>query len=333
MIMRAENSIRIRIAGAVTALALLAGCSAGSTPTLPAGSPAKSTSAAPSVSATPLAGCKDSDNQSRVKSYAPASALPTPGSFPAGSMADIFKRGKLIAAVSADNLLFGARNPLTNQLEGFDIDMVRTVARAIFGSMDDATIDTKIEYRVVNFSQRIPALVARQVDLVADIMTINCTRWSQIAFSAEYYRAAQQLLVAKGSDRTLAKMNGKRVCSAQGSTGSENLQTHPSIKAVLVPDISDCMVLFQQGSVDGVVSDNTVVAGFASQDPYAEVVKEPLTQEPYGLGINTTSVDFVQFVNAVLENMRTTGTWTKLYNKWLAAQLGAGVEPTPVYGR
>ncbi|MCW2527853.1 MAG: glutamate transporter substrate-binding protein [Pseudonocardiales bacterium] len=325
------NKVRFKLTGALAALGLLVSCSAGSTPTLPSGTASTVPSATPAPSATPLAGCNDSD-QTRVKSYAPAGALPTPGSFPTGTMATIAGR-KLIAAVSADNRLFGARNPLTNQLEGFDIDMVRTVARAIFGNLDDAAIDAHIEYRVVNFAQRIPALVSEQVDLVADIMTINCTRWSQIAFSAEYYRAAQQLLVANRSNLTLAKMNGKRVCSAEGSTGSENLQTHPSIKAVLVPDISDCMVLFQQGSVDGVVSDNTVVAGFASQDPYAEVVKEPLTQEPYGLGIQKGQTDFVQFVNAVLENMRTTGTWTKLYNKWLAAQLGAGTQPAPVYGR
>ena len=45
---------------------------------------------------------------------------------PCGSyMAQIQQRGRLIAGVSADTLLFGFRNPLTGHLEGFDIDLVR----------------------------------------------------------------------------------------------------------------------------------------------------------------------------------------------------------------
>jgi len=52
---------------------------------------------------------------------------------PAGSfMETIRQRGRLIAGVSADTLLFGFRNPVSGKLEGFDIDMVREIARAIF---------------------------------------------------------------------------------------------------------------------------------------------------------------------------------------------------------
>ena len=39
-----------------------------------------------------------------------------------------------------------------------------------------------------------------------------------------------------------------------------------------VDDISDCMVLFQQGTVDSVTGDDTVLAGFVAQDPYAKIV-------------------------------------------------------------
>jgi len=38
--------------------------------------------------------------------------------------------------VSADTLLFGFRNPFSGHLEGFDIDMVRAVAKEIFGVYD-----------------------------------------------------------------------------------------------------------------------------------------------------------------------------------------------------
>ena len=321
-----------RAGGVVVALAavaaLVAACSPGSTPTLPS-APAPSSSAAPSPSAgKPRTDCDQNDLTSRVRSYAPGSPLPDKDT--ANKTVDAIKqREKIVVGVSADNLLFGFRNPITGQLEGFDIDMVNAVAHAIFG--DD--INGKIEYRVENFAQRIPDLQSKRVDLVADIMTINCTRWSQIAFSSEYFRAGQQVLVRKNSPyKAIDDLAGQKVCTATGSTGEQNLKKlYPKIIRTVVPNISDCMVLFQQGTVEGVVSDNTVVAGFASQDPYARIVEHKFTQEPYGLGIPADRVDFVQFVNALLQNMRTNGEWAKLYHKWLPGDVPP--PPAAVYGR
>ena len=63
------------------------------------------------------------------------------------------------------------------------------------------------------------------------------------------------------------------------------MKNYPKVIPVPVDDISDCMVLFQQGTVDSVTGDDTVLAGFVAQDPYAKVVGAPITSEPYGLGI------------------------------------------------
>ena len=61
-------------------------------------------------------------------------------------------------------------------------------------------------------------------------------------------------------------------------------------------------MLFQRGEVDAITGDDTVLAGLADQDPFAEVVQAPaFTAEPYGLGVNQKHVDFVRFVNGVLE--------------------------------
>jgi polar amino acid transport system substrate-binding protein len=309
------------------AFASAAGCSAGSTPTLPS-APASASSTAQSTSPPPpRRGCSDK-NQTRIESYAPGSPLP-PGDTTGKTVAAIKSKGKLTVGVSADNLLFGFRNPISGRLEGFDIDVVSAIAKAIFGT----NIAGKIEYRVENFAQRIPDLRAGRVDLVADIMTINCSRWSQIAFSTEYFHAGQQVLVRKGSSyKRIEDLNGKKVCTANGSTGSQNLENiYPDVVRALVDNISDCMVLFQQGAVAGIVSDNTVLNGFASQDPYAEVVGKQFTNEPYGLGIPARNVDFVQFVNALLQKWRVDGTWMSLYEKWLP---GSAPSPPPaVYGR
>ncbi len=66
-----------------------------------------------------------------------------------------------------------------------------------------------------------------------------------------------------------------------------------------------CLVLLQEGDVDAITGDDTVLAGLAAQDPYAVVLDEPaFTEEPYGIGVAPDQVDLVRFVNAVLEKER-----------------------------
>src|SRR5712692_1987789 len=57
-----------------------------------------------------------------------------PPTIPANSFIDrIHKRGRLIAGVDQNTYLFGYLNPANGKLEGFDIDMVHQIAKAIFG--------------------------------------------------------------------------------------------------------------------------------------------------------------------------------------------------------
>ncbi|HSO64610.1 MAG TPA: glutamate ABC transporter substrate-binding protein [Ornithinibacter sp.] len=298
--------------------------------------------AAPSPSATPTPSPAPSGTDvvtaNCLKSYAPPATMPAPGGdMPAGSyMREIKDRGRLVAGVSADTLLLGARNPVSGRIEGFDIDMLRAVSQAIFGDPD------KVELKVITAAQRLPALQDGSVDIVARNMTITCARWEEIAFSSEYYRSGQKVLVRLGATTDsggpitgIEDLAGTKVCAPNGSTSMDKLRTFTDIEAVGADTHTGCLVLFQQGAVDGITGDDTVLAGLASQDPYADVVQAPaFTAEPYGLGVNQDNVDFVQFVNGVLQDMRADGRWTKSYNTWLAAALGkAPAPPTAVYGR
>jgi len=310
---------RLGLVAAVAALSVAA-CSS---------SPASAPSAAPQSVATttstttPAATCTNA-----TASFAPTANV-VQGAVPAGSfMQKIRARGHLVAGVSADTLLFGYRNPFTGQLEGFDIDMVRAVAKEIFGDAN------KISYKVLTYAQRIPALNSGAVDIVADVMTINCERWTQIDFSSEYFHAGQKVLVRSDSKATgIQDLNGKKMCAAKGSTNLDNLKNYPKVIAVPVDDISDCMVLFQQGAVDSVTGDDTVLAGFLVQDPYAKVVGPEFTNEPYGLGIAKTHPEFVEYVNAILEQMRADGTWAQMYRTWLHPTGAVPAPPPVLYGR
>lgn len=252
----------------------------------------------------------------------PASA---PGAMPAGTfMATIAARGRMVVGVDQNTLLFGYLNSQTGAIEGFDIDMLRQVAKAIFGD-DRHDENTRLQFVAVSAAQRIPFVQSGKVDIVADTMTINCTRDTQVSFSSVYYDAGQRVLVRTGSSITgSADLGGKRVCAAAGSTSIANVvdvaKTHAATPAVpvAVTDWTDCLVALQSGTIDAISTDDTILAGLHAQDPADTVlVGTKFTDEPYGMAINLSHPDFVRFVNSVLERIRADGTWAAIWNRWL----------------
>lgn len=264
-----------------------------------------------------------------VASYAPYDEQPTADALPSGStMAEIRERGSLVVGVSADTLLMSARDPFTGQIVGFDVDILHEVSRAIFGDPD------RLQFRVITSAQRLEVLESGEVDLVARTFTITCGRWETIAFSAEYLHAGQKVLVAQGSEaQGLEDLGGQRVCAPQSTTTLSRLEDYPEVEAVPAPTHSQCLALFQQGRVDAITGDDTILAGFAAQDPYAVVVGEAISDEPYGIGVPPANVDMVRFVNGVIEQLVADGTWQELYERWLGVLGPAPEAPTPVYGR
>lgn len=319
--MRSRFPLRIALTATLLG-ALVAGCSSGPTGAddlrlSPSGTPSASNEVTP-----PVPGAQNCADP--VTSYAPISTDPTRAPAPVQS---IISRDHLVVGVSADTYLMGFRNPLTGQIEGFDIDVLHEVSRAIFGDPD------RLQFRVITAGQRIDALTSGEVDLVARAMTITCERWEQIAFSAEYYHAGQKVLVPTDSSATsLADLAGLRVCAPEGTTTLARLEDYPKIEPVAAPTHTACLALFQESAVDAITGDDTVLAGLAAQDPYAKVVGPAISDEPYGIGVAKDNVGLVQYVNGVLDEMKADGRWQASYDRWLGV-LGSATPPASVYGR
>lgn len=269
-----------------------------------------------------------------VASLRPQGPLPAPGNMAAGTyMATIEQRGRLIVGVDQNTNLFGYLNPQDGQIEGFDIDMLRQVAKAIFGD-DGHNEGTRLQFVAISAAQRITYVQSGQVDIVADTMTINCARDHQVSFSSEYYDAGQSILVRDDSPiASSAELGGKRVCAAAGSTSIDNVLntglTHAQAPAlpVSVTDWTDCLVDLQSGTVDAISTDDTILAGLAAQDPQTKLVGGKFTDEPYGMAMSLGHPDFVRFVNAVLAQMRIDGTWAAIWDHWLSKVYGATPAP------
>jgi len=312
------------------AACLLAGCAGGDSRLEPEAVPivvpqplgVEDPAVVPSAAPAPAPDC---DPRASLR---PRGQLPAVGQMPAGShMETIARRGRLVVGVDQNTYSFSYPDPASGQLIGFDIDIAKEIARAIFGSPD------AIQFIAIDQEDRIPAILDGRVDVVVDTMTITCRRLLDVSFSTEYLTAGQRVLVNRGSSlRGLEDLGGRKVCAAKGTTSLQAIQQAPSHPVAVGAEVTvDCMVLLQQGQVDAISTDDTVLAGYAAQDQSTEVVGPRFSDEPYGVAVSKSAPEFVRFINAVLERVRADGTWTMLYEHWLSTLGPAPAAPAPRY--
>lgn len=257
----------------------------------------------------------------------PTASLRPDGTDTGPTLDRIRARGRLVVGLDTGSNLMSFRDPATGRITGFDVDIAREVARDLLGDPD------LIDYRILNSADREQALQNSTVDIVAKTMSITCARRERVDFSTTYFLARQRVLVVKGSDiRNATDLAGRRVCIVRGTTSLPRMQqVQPSASILTVPAWADCLVVLQQGQVDAVSTDDTILAGLASQDPYLELVGDAMGTEPYGIGITRGNDDLVRFVNGTLERIRRDGTWAELYDRWLTMLGPTPAPPTATY--
>lgn len=326
---RSRMAALLTAAATATALVLVvSGCSGG----------VVDVGAQPKVS-IPQPGAVVTESPSAAATTGPAacntaklSYRPTAGDASSAAISNIRQRGRLIVGVAQDEYLTGYLDASGNET-GFDIEIAKQVEQAIFGTQDAA----HIQFRAVTNAERITALQnadpAHAVDMVVDTFTITCDRANQVLFSTVYYNAYQRLLVLKNSGyKNLDDLGGKKVCAQNGSTSIQKLLTYKSRPVAYgVTNLTDCLVALQQGQVDAISTDDTILAGLAQQDPNTAVVGDQVEPEPYGIAVAHGNPDLIRYINGVLETIRGNGQWQTIYRNSLGSVLGPQQPPVAQY--
>jgi glutamate transport system substrate-binding protein len=242
--------------------------------------------------------------------------------FPAGStMAELQDAGEITIGVKFDVPPFGFKNPQTDEVEGFDVDLGQAIA-------DELGVEANFIEAISD--NRIPFLVDGTADLILSTMTITTDRDAEIDFSIPYYIAEGRVLAPVDSDITgVEDLSGKTVCTATGSTYEENLKENaPEAKLRLVDTYSECLELIQTGAVDAVSTDDVILTGMIIQDDTLELKGEGYTVEPYGAGIAEGDTEFKEFVDGVIQAFIDDGRWDATYEKWIGQYTGE-TDPPP----
>jgi glutamate transport system substrate-binding protein len=249
--------------------------------------------------------------------------------FPAGStMAALKQKGKIVVGTKFDQPLFGLKNPTTGDIEGFDVEIAKLIAERI-------DPDLEVEFVEAVSKNREPFIQEGKVDIVVATYTINDTRKQVVDFAGPYYIAGQDIMVK--SDNTTIKgvedLNGKKVCSVQGSTSIVNVQQKaPQADLSITFDTySKCADALADGRVEAVTTDNIILLGLIKDrgDDY-KLVGSTFTEEPYGIGVKKGDDDFRDFINDVLEEIYDSGEWKDAFDRTVGTAGEEAPEPPDV---
>jgi len=256
-------------------------------------------------------------------------SLPVPV-FPAGTaMAAIQSKGRLVVGTKFDQPGFGQKNPTNGKVEGFDVEIAKLMAVGIFGG-NLSSAGSKIQYVEAVSKNREPFLQNRNVDIVVATYTINPARKQVVDFGGPYFEAHQDIMVKKGDDsiKSVTDLNGKKVCTAKGSTSEKNLraQAPQADLSTLFDTYSQCAEALTDGRVAAVSTDSPILAGLVQAgNGTFKLVDKPFTDEPYGIGLKKGDAALKAFINQRLIKIEESGEWRSAFARTLG-RLGL---PTP----
>ncbi|MCX7902665.1 MAG: transporter substrate-binding domain-containing protein, partial [Burkholderiaceae bacterium] len=164
----------------------------------------------------------------------------------------ITKEGKIRIGVKADSPPFGVESHGIRR--GFDIDIAALVARHLGAEPVFVTVTS---------ADRIPRLLAGEVDIVIASMTQTRSRERQVDFSIPYFEDGPAILMAAGSGvEHYAQFGERRLGVAKGSSTAASIKKFlPEARIVELPTIKDLLPALDAKQVDGVASDYLILLG------------------------------------------------------------------------
>ncbi|MCW5253351.1 MULTISPECIES: glutamate ABC transporter substrate-binding protein [unclassified Streptomyces] len=236
---------------------------------------------------------------------------------------------KITIGIKFDQPGLGQKTP--NGYAGFDVDVATYVAGKLGYSKG------QIEWRESKSADRETMLQRGDVDFITATYSITPERQEKVDFAGPYLLAHQDVLVRADEDgiKSPEDLNSAKLCSVTGSTSAQNVKDKLAPKAQLqpYPTYSACLPGLQNGAVDALTTDDSILAGYASQAQFKGKFKLggfKLTNENYGIGVKKGS-DLKDRINKALEEMVSDGSWQKAVDANLGPA-GYKNEPAPKIG-
>ena len=234
--------------------------------------------------------------------------------------ARIKSRGTIISAIVPNYPPLDLRDPKTNELTGFDVELGNALA---------AKLGVKMQWQETSFDQMLASVRTGRVDIILSGMSDLKTRQDTATF-IDYLRSGSQFFTQAdraaefkspealcgktvGASRRTALVNDVKAfsdaeCVAKG---------RPEIRVVGTEGSADARTQLRQGRIDAAMQGGETLPYIMAQEPntYA-LVGEPVRYTLMGIAVGKEETELQNALADGLRGLMADGTYAKLLEKW-----------------
>jgi glutamine transport system substrate-binding protein len=187
----------------------------------------------------------------------------------------------------------------TNQLTGFEVDLVNEIAKEL---------GAKIEWQVMGFDAIIPAIRSKTVQMGA------------AGFSVKSGLSITTMKENAGKIKSMKDLEGKKIGVQLGTTSQAAAMKVKGAKVVKFNSAGEALLDMSIGGSYAVINDRPVTSYILTQQPkLAEKMvqlPETYTADDFAFVFDKSSTDLQGKVNAALKKIKDDGRYGKISEKW-----------------
>ncbi len=113
------------------------------------------------------------------------------------------------------------------------------------------------------------------------------------------------------------ELKGKKAIIVFGSTVEKNLRSNvPNITIVGYKTYPEAFAALRAGKADAMISDDTILMGFAYNNPNVKLLPKRYSKEPYAIAFRKGDEKLIEAVNMELKEAVNRGEVRQLKAKW-----------------
>lgn len=189
--------------------------------------------------------------------------------------------------------------------------------------------DIKVQYKLVTGSERIPKLLAGEIDLECGTTTNTVARQEKVDFSYTFFVAGMRVLTGKDLHvETVKDLASLPVALSKGSTSEKLFKQLAGAelrdaKLITYENNNEAYKALKEGKVRAFAQDDSLLQGLASNDKALDKLslsRLALSVEPYAVMVRKGDTALLAVVDRSLAQLYSSGEINALYDKWFKTE-------------
>jgi len=232
----------------------------------------------------------------------------------------IKKAGKIVAATQPNYPPIAYKDPATNQLQGFDIDLGEAIAKEL---------GVKIEWQETAFAQMISSLQTGRVDIAMAGMSDLPARREVVDF-VDYMKTGPQFFTTvanAGQLKSVEDLCGKKVGASRSTNWPGQMEelsktvcggkNKPAMVVIGTEGSVDARTQLKSGRLDAAVQGSETLPYFQKQEPNTLVlIGAPFGEQLSGIPVLKTEAQLRDAVKEALDRLQTKGVYDQILAKY-----------------